>query len=760
MRNMTTKGLLSLTFMLFPLVSTAVAQNTQSVPTEVNKAPAAAAQTYFAQLIYDFGDAAKTADFKNGSTQFQFVSDPESSSGRGLRVDFDNSAYSRTFTIQPAETWDWVGKAPNLGLVIDASNPSDQSVDVLVTICDASACGTRHMAMAAGARGQFYYILSGGQVEADLGLRGEPKQFAVSYNPMVWAWGTKKLDMSQITKIELVTKSTLHAKSILLHKVWIEDLSPHYETAVLGIADAFGQRANVQWPGKIENEDELISQSKGERQVLAEAPSMTDRSKFGGWKSGPKLDATGYFRTEKIDGRWTLVDPEGYLYFAMGLDSARLNDGPTMTGIDFKNPDDHTSPRYIASVPRRAMFSWLPKFPDHFVSHYGYFPYLFAGPLKHGETFDFYATNLDRKYGKNYFDKWKNVTLDRMLSWGFTGMGNWADPAFFGNGRLAYFAYGNIDGKFQKLSSGSDYWGGLADPYDPKFAEAAQAKVKDIAAQVQNDPWCIGTYIDNELSWGNTSSDTAHYGLVLHTLSVDAAGSFAKAHFSQSLKDKYKTIEALNAAWQTSIDNWAAFDHGVALKAPFNLAMTADLSALLQDLAEQYYSTVRTALKAKMPHHLYVGSRLADWGMSPEVIRAAAKYADVVSYNLYTEGLVPGDHWKILEEVDKPSMIGEFSMGALDRGQFHAGIVFAADQQDRARQYSDYVQSILKNPYFVGAQWFQYVDEPLTGRGWDGENYNVGFVSATDTPYPELVEAAKKVNSELYPSAYGAIKPH
>jgi hypothetical protein len=42
---------------------------------------------------------------------------------------------------------------------------------------------------------------------------------------------------------------------------------------------------------------------------------------------------------------------------------------------------------------------------------------------------------------------------------------------------------------------------------------------------------------------------------------------------------------------------------------------------------------------------------------------------------------------------------------------------------------------VIRNPWFVGAHWFQYVDSPLTGRSYDGENYNVGFVSVADIPY-------------------------
>jgi hypothetical protein len=31
---------------------------------------------------------------------------------------------------------------------------------------------------------------------------------------------------------------------------------------------------------------------------------------------------------------------------------------------------------------------------------------------------------------------------------------------------------------------------------------------------------------------------------------------------------------------------------------------------------------------------------------------------------------------------------------------------------------------VMDHPSFVGAHWFQYTDQPLTGRTLDGENYN------------------------------------
>ena len=70
---------------------------------------------------------------------------------------------------------------------------------------------------------------------------------------------------------------------------------------------------------------------------------------------------------------------------------------------------------------------------------------------------------------------------------------------------------------------------------------------------------------------------------------------------------------------------------------------------------------------------------------------------------------------------------------------------------DEKRAYMD---SLLAHPNFVGAHWFQYIDSPISGRAFDGENYNVGFVSVTDIPYPEMVAAIRDHMSTVYPERY------
>ena len=40
-------------------------------------------------------------------------------------------------------------------------------------------------------------------------------------------------------------------------------------------------------------------------------------------------------------------------------------------------------------------------------------------------------------------------------------------------------------------------------------------------------------------------------------------------------------------------------------------------------------------------------------------------------------------------------------------------------------------------------------DREGRGRG-DGENYQIGFVDICDTPYPEIIDAARRIGDRMY----------
>ena len=125
-------------------------------------------------------------------------------------------------------------------------------------------------------------------------------------------------------------------------------------------------------------------------------------------------------------------------------------------------------------------------------------------------------------------------------------------------------------------------------------------------------------------------------------------------------------------------------------------------------------------------------------------------YADVVSFNLYRENVAG---WKPPVEIDKPVIIGEFHFGATDRGVFGPGLIGVANQKERVETFKGYVRSAIDNPQIVGAHWFQLLDEPTSGRPLDEENHQIGFLTITDTPYMDMVNAARENAMKMYDSS-------
>jgi len=55
----------------------------------------------------------------------------------------------------------------------------------------------------------------------------------------------------------------------------------------------------------------------------------------------------------------------------------------------------------------------------------------------------------------------------------------------------------------------------------------------------------------------------------------------------------------------------------------------------------------------------------------------------------------------------------------------------------------------LAEPSIVGVHWFQYLDQPVSGRLLDGENGHLGLVGITDVPFQGFVEAVRKSNNQV-----------
>jgi len=538
-----------------------------------------------------------------------------------------------------------------------------------------------------------------------VGLRGAPVH-------------TGKIDTADVTQLLLFldhpkTDCVLEIDNIRAGgRVEILDAS-----TFLPFIDELGEYNHKDWPGKTHTVEELATQGRAEEEDLKTHARPKNWNKYGGWAEGPKLKATGFFHVQKHKGKWWLVDPTGKLFWSHGIDCVRPVNATPITDREryFRNLPGKDSP--FAQFYGEAARAPLGYYKDHT-------PY---------RTYDFTRANLLRKYGEDFEQIFADVTHRRLASWAVNTMANWSDEKIYLLRWTPYTATISFDAR--KLEGSEGYWGKFYDVFDPSFEANLRQRLEREKGQTAGDPWCIGYFVHNELAWGDDTS------LSIATL-ISPADQPAKSVFVEGLKTKYETIEELNQVWGTSHASWEALLQ--SRKAPDKAKAKPDLEEFYTKTAETYFSTIRRELKRAAPEQLYLGCRFA-W-VNDRAARAATKFCDVVSYNRYTSSV---QDTKLPDGIDMPVIIGEFHFGALDRGMFHTGLRRAENQKDRAEKYAAYVRGALRNPYIIGTHWFQYLDQPTTGRG-DGENYQIGFVDICDQPYPEIVQAAREIGNSMY----------
>jgi hypothetical protein len=673
------------------------------------------------QVLFDF--EGRTGSFNEQDAKARIVARGTS---HALRVETGHAQSWPGVTLRaPEGTWDLSSYAV---VMLRLRNAGSNSVTVSCRVDNAGADGTQHCVtgsatVAAGAESILRVALKrhtesklGGKL---FGMRGYPA--APGSN------GT--IDPSCVTQLLLFV-----TKPVEPHAFEVDDIQAggRFVPPTASVTDAepfipfidtFGQYRHRDWPGKVHSSGELKQRRTDELKELAAQPGPPDWDQFGGWKTGPALKATGFFRTEKHEGKWWLVDPEGRLFWSHGIDCVRMFDA---TAIE----------------EREAWFSDFPgALPDFgaFITRGSVLKGHYAG--RSVKCFSFAGANLQRKYGADWRASFGDIVHRRLRSWSLNTIGNWSDEGVKLLKRTPYVdAIGARNAR--RIEGSEGYWGKFPDAFDPSFEDNLRKSMAEKRGKSAGDPWCIGFFSDNELAWGDELS-----------LAVAALQSPpdqpAKRAFLADLQAKYSEITALNTAWRTEHTSWDALRE--SRFAPDKKRAHDDLEAFYARIAEAYFRTARKVIKESAPHQLYLGCRFA-W-VNARAASVAATHCDVISYNLYRRSVAD---FQFNGGADVPLLIGEFHFGALDRGMFHTGLVATGSQAERAQAYLDYVDGALRHPQFVGCHWFQWQDQPTTGRVYDEENYQIGFVDIADTPYREIIETSRAAGATMYQTRLNA----
>lgn len=179
-------------------------------------------------------------------------------------------------------------------------------------------------------------------------------------------------------------------------------------------------------------------------------------NQYGSWLTNQQK-ATGFFRTERLNNRWFIIDPEGYPYICKGI----------------------------------AVFR--------------------AG------SSDFQLQKMKEIFGTDSI--WAEKETAKFKSWGFNGTGAWSNVDLIRkiSTPLPYTVIINpmssyksdhvqkFGGKY-KVTDWQGYRFDLAMVFDPEFDVYIEKSMKEIV-KYKNDKYLIGYFTDNELPWKNDALD-------------------------------------------------------------------------------------------------------------------------------------------------------------------------------------------------------------------------------------------------------------
>ncbi len=464
--------------------------------------------------------------------------------------------------------------------------------------------------------------------------------------------------------------------------------------------------------------------------------------RYGGWK-GIETAATGRFRVEAIDGVWWFITPDGHALFA---------NGPT--GVDTGD---------IARGTGRS-------------------PYHDAIVAKHGSL-----------------EAWADATMARLCALGIRSLGGWMAPADLDRfaGKLPYAVNVHFYNAMPELTGGPPALVRRHDVFATSAEEIAAGLGHDggVIARCADDPWCIGVYPENEVPY---LPSLLNGGGHLDAYLALPAGAPAKLALQSFFATRYAgDVAAFNQTWQTTLVSFDDLQQLTTIgSCPPLLGLQDDFCyfneprARLDDrFAFEAHVAARSAaladavLRQANPDMLNLGPRIVVAPFAPEVLRALAATADVLSMNNYDVrdyfddllsetqqaklaelGLLSFDPVERMERVhaitDKPVLVTEWFYRRRRPGTstYPPFLPEVADGAAQAAAYTSYMDGLLQLPFVVGAHWFQWMDQPIEGRG-DGENQLIGIVSIDDDLNQPLADTMARVHAGLIERRGAAVRP-
>jgi uncharacterized protein (TIGR03437 family) len=518
--------------------------------------------------------------------------------------------------------------------------------------------------------------------------------------------------LSQSTPFQYADSDSLTVTAVFS----LTTVSPNPQTYAPYV-DTYGQSTYSSFTGKIQTDADLTSAAAEEQTMLAAWGVPTGYDAWGGvLNAGWQDTATGFFHVIQRNSIWWLISPAGNPCFYIGLDN-----GPLIVGNN------------TPTTGREWEFATLPPQTAPYNSAWSSGDWGNTGVA----SVSFDTWNMIRKYGS---DAWQstaaNLTVQRIEAWGFSGFGKWS-AATANLPILPVLEPYNVP--ILVLH---------ADIFDPNVQALFQASLQQQMQDFVNNASLLGW------SFGNEYDEIVTPAEVTSVLAMGGTVPAKQALVNEALSAIYdNNVAAMAAAWSVT----AAVVADLYNASP--TAPAADIETLREFYADRYYAFIYQTIKSIDSNHLFFGFWIVpDWWVSAVDWQLEAAHVDVIGYDRYSPVFEDSLLESLAKSTAKPIFLGEFSFPPtynLLRGYQAYPLVTASDDADAGAQYQTNLQAAARNPWCVGVAWFEYRDEPVSGRGFlgetgldlvEGEDYAFGMVDVADRPKYDLVEQVRTTN--------------
>ena len=254
------------------------------------------------------------------------------------------------------------------------------------------------------------------------------------------------VDLHDVQTLEILFNQVSPLDKTLTLSDWTLSAEP-VEPAVLDplvVVDSWGQWTGER--GEPRTEEQIRALWAAEPTAFGGFPGQTEIT--GADAANRLREGSGFFRVAETDGRWWLVDPEGYRFLSVGCDCVSASSQGPVGGCEALFAD--------LSMARAANGKG-------------------GGVWNNARWADFYQQNILRRYPETGLTGWCEQTITRLRSWGFNTVANWSDRFLTDQQGMPYVT---------NIGSLSGLCAHLPDVYAPDFAEKVRVLVEPEVAYV------------------------------------------------------------------------------------------------------------------------------------------------------------------------------------------------------------------------------------------------------------------------------------